>query len=74
MVFGRRNYLLLLLGVGLVVVGFTIMRLDNQVDGFLSLYVAPLLIVAGYLDVVYAILWRPRQPAAEAPNPAGATA
>jgi hypothetical protein len=67
MVFSRRNYLLLLLGVGLVVVGFTIMRLDNQVDGFLSLYVAPLMIVAGYLEVGYAILWRPKQPAEPAP-------
>ncbi len=62
MVFTRKNYLLLCLGVALVVVGYTAMRLENEVDGFISLYVAPLLILGGYLEVIWAILWRPRQP------------
>ena len=70
MVFTRRNYMLLLLGLALVVVGYVIMRLENEVDGFLSLYVAPLLILGGYLEVFYAILWRPRQ-SAETETPAG---
>ena len=63
MVFERWNYLLLLLGLAIVVVGYTIMRVENEVDGFLSLYVAPLLILGGYLEIIYAILWRPKQPA-----------
>lgn len=66
MVFGRTNYLLLVLGVALVVVGFTIMRLENEVDGFLSLVVAPLLVLGGYLEVIVAILWRPKEPVVEA--------
>lgn len=66
MVFGRKNYLLLLLGVGLVVVGYTVMRVENEVDGFLSLVVAPLLILGGYLEVIVAILWRPKDLDAEA--------
>jgi hypothetical protein len=76
MVFGARNYQLLGIGVALLFVGFTIMRLENAVDGFLSLYVAPLLIVAGYLVIIYAILWRPKQPADEpvAPPRAGRAA
>jgi hypothetical protein len=60
MLFTRRNYQLLLLGVALVVSGYLVMRADNQVDGFLSLYVAPLMILGGYLEVIYAILWRPK--------------
>jgi uncharacterized membrane protein len=60
MVFTRRNYVLLVIGVGLVVVRYTLMRVENEVDGFLSLYVAPLLILGGYLEVIYAILWRAR--------------
>jgi hypothetical protein len=36
------------------------MRIDNQVESFLSLYLAPLLILGGYLEIVYAILWRPK--------------
>ena len=59
-IFDRKNYLLLLVGVLLVVVGYVIMALENEVDGFISLYVAPLLILGGYLEVIYAILWRPR--------------
>ena len=60
MVFERRNYVLLLIGLALVVVGYAVMRMENEVDGFLSLYLAPLLILGGYLEVIYAILWRPK--------------
>jgi len=59
MVFTGRNYLLLFIGLALVVVGYVIMRLDNAVDGFISLYIAPLLILGGYLEIMYAIMWRP---------------
>lgn len=67
MVFERRNYILLLVGLALVVVGYVVMRVENEVDGFVSLYVAPLLILGGYLEIIYAILWRPAQgkPAAD---------
>jgi hypothetical protein len=61
MVFARTNYLILLASVALVVVGYTIMRLENEVDGFVSLYVAPILILGGYLGVIAAILWRPKE-------------
>ena len=60
MVFTRQNYMLLALGVVLIIVGYTAMRLENEVDGFISLYVAPLIILGGYLEIIYAILWRPR--------------
>ena len=66
MVFTRRNYVLLIAGVLAVVLGYALMRVENEVDGFISLYVAPLLILGGYLEVIFAILWRPK----EAPPPA----
>lgn len=66
MVFTRRNYTLLLLGVLAIVVGFSAMRIENDVDGFISLYIAPLIILAGYLEIIYAILWRPREEPTEA--------
>ncbi len=62
MVFAKRNYLLMILGVVLVVFGYYIMRMENEVDGFISLYVAPLILLAGYLEIIYAILWRPKNP------------
>lgn len=57
-VFRRRNYVLLLIGVALVAGGFVLMYVDNQFESIISLYVAPLLILGGYLEVIYAILWR----------------
>ena len=59
MVLSRKNYVLLLVGVALIAFGFAIMRFENEVDGFISLYVAPLIIVAGYGEIAYAILKKP---------------
>jgi hypothetical protein len=73
LVFERRNYVLMLIGLALVVVGYIIMRADNQVDGFLSLYVAPLLILGGYMEIIYAIMWHPK-PVAERADAPGAEA
>lgn len=72
MAFERRNYVLLLIGLGLIVGGYVLMALDNArgedaqgvalaLDSPLSLTVAPLLLLAGYLGVVYAVLWRPKR-------------
>jgi hypothetical protein len=36
------------------------MRWENEVDGFISLYVAPLMILGGYLEIIWAIMWRPK--------------
>jgi len=58
LVFETRNYVLLAVGVALVAIGFALMRLENEFLGTISLYVAPLLILAGYAEVIYAILWR----------------
>ena len=58
MVFRRKNYVLLLLGVAMVVLGYAMMRIENEVDGFISLYVAPLIILGGYLEIIWAILAR----------------
>ena len=60
MVLSSRNYQLMVLGVALVMIGYTMMRIENEVDGFISLYVAPLIILGGYLEIIYAILWRPK--------------
>jgi len=61
MLFGPTNYLLMLVGVAGIVIGYAIMRIENAVDGFMSLYVAPLLILGGYLEIIYAILWRSKE-------------
>ena len=62
MVFSRANYLLLLLGLVIIVFGYVIMRMENEVDGFISLYIAPILILGGYLEIMYAIFYQPKNP------------
>ncbi len=71
MVFDRRNYVLLIAGVCVILVGYVMMRLENEVDGFISLYVAPVLILGGYLEIIYAIMRRPGSEA-EAEKPEAA--
>ena len=80
MVFGRQNYVLLLASLALIVVGYVIMGVDNargvdargvhlSLDSTLSLVVAPLLLLAGYLGLVGAILWRPKEDAPASTEP-----
>ena len=64
--------MLMLQGVLAIVIGYALMRLENRVDGFISLYVAPLLILGGYLEIIYAILWRRKNK--EGGEPATSTA
>ncbi len=50
--------------VGLVLLGYALMLFENAVsenpvDGFLSLYIAPILLALGYGGVAWAILWTP---------------
>lgn len=73
LVFTRRNYILLIAGVLAVVIGYAMMAIENEMYGFISLYVAPLLILGGYLEIIYAILWRPpeeREASPETPSAA----
>ena len=61
MPFDRRNYVLLLGAIGLIVAGYSLMLVDNAVsdnpvDSALSLTVAPLLLLGGYLGVIWAIV------------------
>lgn len=64
-IFERRNYMLMLVGVLLIVVGFSAMYIENAFEGFISLYVSPILIVGGYAEIVYALLWWPDEEAEE---------
>lgn len=73
MPFDRLNYRLLLAALGLVVLGYALMLVDNAtsanpVDSALSLVIAPLLLLGGYLGVAGAVLWGvPRDAGPDAP-------
>ena len=59
MPFDRQNYLLLAGCVGLITLGYALMRMDNDAYGFISLYISPVILLVGYLGVFYAIMKRP---------------
>ena len=58
MLFSPLNYKIMGFGALLIIVGFFAMRLENEVDGVISLYLSPIVIMAGYITVIYAILKR----------------
>jgi hypothetical protein len=56
MIFNSWNYKVLALGLFLVIVGFSAMYIENQVEGIISLYISPIVIMTGYITVIVAIL------------------
>lgn len=56
MLFTPLNYKIMGLGVLSVIIGFTAMRIENEVYGVVSLYISPVVILTGYIIVIYSIL------------------
>ncbi|MFN1834324.1 hypothetical protein AB2B38_003590 [Balneola sp. MJW-20] len=56
MFFSAFNYKLIGLSIFLIVAGFTAMYLENEINGFISLYISPIMVMAGYVIVIFAIL------------------
>ena len=56
MFFSSFNYLLIGLAIFLILGGFTAMLMENEVKGLISLYISPIVIIAGYVIVVFAIM------------------
>ena len=58
--FGRRNYMLMLIGIGVILLGFFIMSLDKEEFGFgfLGLTLGPIVVMSGFVLEFFAILAR----------------
>ncbi len=69
MLFGPSNYKLLISGLVLIFVGFLAMYIENQVKGFVSLYISPFLILGGFTIIVFAIM-KPRDDQQDSSNTA----
>jgi hypothetical protein len=59
--FGKKNYQWMIIGIVMLVVGFTIMSLDSEPFGFgfMGLTLGPVVIMAGFIVEIYAILHNP---------------
>ena len=56
MFFSAYNYKLIGLAILLIVGGFTAMYLENEINGIISLFISPIVIMAGYILVIFAIM------------------
>lgn len=61
--FGKRNYQLLLVGVLVLLLGFTLIALDPEEHGFgiLGLTIGPITVVTGFVIEFFAIMYRDKQ-------------
>ena len=59
--FGKKNYQWMIIGVVTLVLGLIIMTLDSQPHGFgfMGLTLGPIVIMAGFIIEIYAILHNP---------------
>lgn len=56
MFFSSFNYRLIGIAILLIVGGFTAMLMENEVKGLISLYISPIVIIVGYIIVIFAIM------------------
>ncbi len=67
--FSKKNYTLLITGLVLIAIGFLLMIggksedlqiFDNAIFNFQRVILAPIIILAGFVVEIYAIMWRPK--------------
>ena len=58
MAFNKKNYILMIIGLVVILLGFFIMTLDKEVYGFgfLGLTLGPIFVMAGFIIEFFAIL------------------
>jgi hypothetical protein len=61
--FGKKNYQRMVIGLVIVALGFTIMALDKEPHGFgfMGLTLGPLIVLAGFITEIFAILHVPKE-------------
>ncbi|WKN29871.1 DUF3098 domain-containing protein [Porifericola rhodea] len=59
--FGKKNYILMLVGIGILILGFTLMSLDGEEYGFglLGITIGPITVMIGFIVEFFAILSKP---------------
>jgi hypothetical protein len=60
--FSKKNYILMLIGIGILILGFTIMTLDTEPYGFgfLGITLGPTIVIIGFIFQFFAILHKSR--------------
>lgn len=63
--FGKKNYILMLVGIALLALGFFIMTLDDEQYGlgFLGITLGPIIVMAGFAVEFFAIMLKDKKEA-----------
>jgi len=73
--FARKNYYVLLAGVALIVLGYVLMIgggsedpnvFNHEIFSFQRITLAPMACLAGFVTIIFAIMWRPKTNSPEA--------
>lgn len=59
-VFSKDNYKWLFIGIAIILLGFILMSGTENILDFRKITLAPIVVIAGFATVTYAILKRPR--------------
>jgi len=61
--FKKSNYILMLIGIGLLIIGFFIMTLDNEDYGFgfLGITLGPIVVMVGFIVEFFAIFYKSKK-------------
>ncbi len=59
--FGKKNYQYMVIGLIVVAIGFTIMAVDKEQFGWLGLTLGPIVVMAGFITEIVAILHTPKE-------------
>ncbi len=65
----KRNYVLMIIGLAVIIVGFVLMAgggsddpevFSRKIFSFRRITLAPIVVIAGFAFEIYAIMWRPK--------------
>jgi hypothetical protein len=61
--FTKKNYQVMVIGLLILILGFTIMSIDkaDYGFGFMGLTLGPIIVMTGFLIEIFAILYRPKE-------------
>ncbi len=61
--FSKVNYIIMLAGIAVLIIGFIVMSLDKETHGFgfLGLTLGPVIVILGFIIQFFAILYKPKK-------------
>lgn len=58
--FSKPNYIIMLIGIAVIAIGFTIMYGKEDIFSFEKITLAPIIVLTGFVIEVFAILYKPK--------------